>query len=273
MRLKSKGRLIGQGNTSEIFELDDDRIIKLYRCGIPDDLCLYEFEITGYAHDILKIAPKPIDTVHIDGRIGAVYERLTGNTMLKLMMSKPWCINKYSIALAQCHVSMQKGVGIRTKTVKEKLRRDIESVTLLNSHEKQFIMNYLETLPDGDSICHFDFHPDNIMVSANKYYVIDWMTACIGDPLSDVARTALILNYAEIPRVPVLINLLAGTLKKNIYKRYLQEYVNLTEVNISDIQKWELPIAAARLCEWIPDAESRKLVALIKKELNNIAQI
>jgi thiamine kinase-like enzyme len=177
--------------------------------------------------------------------------------MLKLMLSKPWRTGKYSKMLAQCHVSIQKNVIIQTETVKEKLRRDIESVSLLDSQEKQLIINYLEALPDGDSICHFDFHPDNIMISANQYYVIDWMTACVGDPLSDIATTAVILNYAEIPRVPAFVNRLVRTLQKSIYRRYLREYVHLTVADFSDIQKWELPIAAARLCEWIPDGESK----------------
>lgn len=266
--LRTKGNLIGQGNTAEIFEWGSDKVLKLYRHGLPDDLCINEFEITKYAYKYLKIAPKPIEMIHINGRIGAVYERLSGKTMLKLMLSKPWRLSKYSKMLAQCHVAMQKKVAISAKTVKEKLKRDIENVSLLSFEEKQSIYNYLETLPDGDVICHFDFHPDNIMVSANQYRVIDWMTGCIGDPLSDIARTALILNYAEIPRVPFLINLLTRTFQKRINKIYLSEYMKLTGAALSDIQKWEMPLAAARLCEWIPSVESRRLVNLVKKELS-----
>ena len=271
--LDSKGNLIGQGNTAEIFEWGSDKIIKLYRHGLPDDLCVHEFEITKYAYETLKIAPNPIEIVRVDGRIGAIYERLSGKTMLKLMLSKPWRISKYSKMLAQCHVSMQKSADMRTETVKEKLRRDIESISLINLQEKQLIFKYLEDLPDGNIICHFDFHPDNIMISADKYYVIDWMTACAGNPLSDIARTALILNYAEIPRVPAFVNRLIGIFQKSIYRRYLREYIRLTGVDFSDIQKWELPVAAARLCEWIPDGESKRLVAFVKKELKNITTL
>lgn len=80
-------------------------------------------------------------------------------------------------------------------TVKEKLKRDIETVSLLSLEEKQSVNEYLDTLPDGDSICHLDFLPDNIMIFNDQYFVIDWMTGCVGNPLSDVARTALILNH------------------------------------------------------------------------------
>lgn len=225
-------------------------------------------------NEVLKIAPKPIEIVRCKDRIGAVYERLNGETMLKLMLSKPWSLSKYSKMLARCHAAIHKKSTLSARTVKEKLRREIENVSLLSSEEKQFINEYLDTLPDGDSICHFDFHPDNIMALDHQYYIIDWMTGCVGDPLSDVARTALILNYAEIPRVPHLVNVLAKAFQKRIYKVYLSEYLNMTGARLSDIQKWEMPIAAARLCEWIPDGESKTLLKLVKMELakNSISE-
>ena len=90
----------------------------------------------------------------------------------------------------------------------------------------------------------------------------------MGDPLSDVARTALILNNAEIPRAPLPVKALVKLLQKRIYKIYISEYIKLTGSRLSDIQKWEMPLAAARLCEWIPDGESRKLLQIVKRELN-----
>lgn len=60
---------------------------------------------------------------------------------------------------------------------------------------------------------------DNIIIRNGKPIVIDWMTACIGDPLADVAR-------------------------------------------------WELPVAAARLREWIPEEEKRLLMDIVNKNLD-----
>lgn len=269
-RYMPRMKLIGQGNTSEIFEWNNNTILKLYRNEMPNDLCVHEFEITKYVYEHLKITPKPIEIINIDGRIGAVYEKLNGKTMLNMMLLKPWNISKYSKMLANYHVTIQKNAkgDIQTLTVKEKLKQDIESVSLLSIREKELIYKYLGALPDGDTICHFDFHPDNIMVSSNQFYVIDWMTGCVGDPLSDIARTALILNYAEIPRVPFFINAMIGVFQKSVYRIYLREYLRLTGTDISDIQKWELPIATARLCEWIPKGESRRLVRFIKTRLD-----
>lgn len=262
-----QGKRIGQGNTAEIFEWGNNHILKLYRHGLSDQLCIHEYEITKFVWNQLKIAPEPIEIVTIEGRIGAVYERLTGDTMLRLLLSKPWKLKYYAKLLAKHHFHIHKKATLDTISVKEKLKRDITHVGSLTEEEKQLLYSYMESLPDGDCLCHFDFHPDNLMISGDKNYVIDWMTACIGDPNSDVARTSLMLNYAEIPRVPWLVKVWIKLFQNRIYKVYIKEYLLVSGANISDIQKWELPLAAARLCEWIPEAESEKLLHMVKQEL------
>lgn len=268
-----KGRFLSQGNTSEIYEWETGKILKLYRKGLSEDLCGKEFFITKGVYNLLHITPKPYETVQIDGRMGAVYEQIQGETMIKSLISKPWAYKKYARMLAKFHMNIQVPADFKLPTVKEKLKKDIEATEMLSSTEKQQIYHYMVSLPDGNILCHFDFHPGNIMFSDGQYRVIDWMTGCIGDPLSDVARTVLLLNCAEIPKVPLWINLLAGAFQKGVCKVYLFEYIKLTGTAFADIHKWEMPIAAARLREWISDGESKKLVDLIKKELGRQANM
>lgn len=270
-QLYAERRLIGQGNTAEIFAYDTGNILKLYRYGMPDELCAREFSITKYVYEKLKIAPQPIEEVIVEDRVGALYEQVQGITMLKKMLTAPWKLAKYSKELAQYQAAIHIPVDIDIISVKEKLKRDIVAVTSLLPEEKQNLFDYLDTLPDGNTLCHFDFHPDNIMISAEKYYVIDWMTGCQGDRLADIARTKIMLNYAEIPRVPNFVNVFVKMIQKTIYKIYLKEYIKLTKVDYADIERWELPVAAARLCEWIPEGEAKRITALMKKGLKEYA--
>jgi aminoglycoside phosphotransferase (APT) family kinase protein len=152
-------------------------------------------------------------------------------------------------------------------TVKDKLKLDIDSSDDLSTDEKQSINQYLLSLPDGKSLCHFDFHPDNILLLDNEYCVLDWMTACKGDPLSDVARTGIILKFAVIPRVPAVINLLVSAFQKSVYKKYIRRYLNITGAKLESIEKWELTIAAGRLREWIPEQEKKTLLKFIRQRL------
>lgn len=39
---------------------------------------------------------------------------------------------------------------------------------------------------------------------------------------------------------------------------------------MEDINRWELPIAAARLCEWISDNEKKTLLKLVNNRCNEI---
>ena len=140
---------------------------------------------------------------------------------------------------------------------------------MLSNIEKQGIYKYINSLPDGNILCHFDFHPDNIMLSAGKNVVIDSMTACKGDGLSDVARTGIILKFSEIPRVPRFVNMIFSCMKKKLYKDYIKEYLKATRSQIERIEAWEMPIAGARLREWIPEKEKQTLLAFIKRSISD----
>ena len=218
---------------------------------------------------LIEAVPRPIDIINDDGKIGAVYQKVNGKTMLKEMMSKPWLFRKHAKQLAVYHIDMQKPVDFELPTVKGKLKQDIDAAILLAEEEKQRLYKYIDSLPDGNALCHFDYHPDNVMLSVNNYTIIDWMTACKGDKLSDVARTCVILNFSKIPRVPAVVNLVLGVFQKQILKIYLNEYLRITNAKIENIKKWETPIAAARLREWIPEQKQRALLTFVREGLEN----
>ncbi len=52
---------------------------------------------------------------------------------------------------------------------------------------------------------------------------------------------------------------------------YLKEYLNITGKDYSEMDKWILPVAAARLVEWVPKDEQDKLVILIRDRLTAIS--
>ncbi len=264
------GKMIGQGNTAEIYDYNADCILKLYREAMPEQACIDEFRYTLIAYHATSNVPEPIDIIHVDGRIGAVYKKLPGRTMLKQMMARIWKSGYYAKCLAAYHIGIQQPIDAEIPTVKEKLQRDIESTDLLSEDEKLLIYQNLSDLPDGDILCHFDFHPDNIMLNKNQYGVLDWMTACKGDRLSDVSRTGIILKFSQIPRVPAFINVIAGAVQKGVYRKYIRCYLDKTSARIEDVEKWDLVVAAARLREWIPEKEKQELMTFIKTRLNAI---
>ena len=265
------GEMIGQGNTAEIYNYGEDCILKLYRTAMPEHVCRDEFRYTLIAFQTTSKAPEPVEIISVNGRIGAVYKKFSGKTMLKLMLASLWKIGHYAEILANCHKEIQKPIDGNIPMVKEKLRRDIESVEMLSEAEKLLIYRDLSGLPDGNSLCHFDFHPDNIMLHESQYCVIDWMTACKGDKLADAARTGIILKFSQIPRAPAIVNLIAGAVKKSVYHKYIEYYLETTGAITEDIERWELAVAAARLREWIPEKEKQQLLTFIRRRMGTIS--
>lgn len=150
---------------------------------------------------------------------------------------------------------------------KEKLENNILHIEQLSANKKEQIIRYLRNLPEGHCVCHGDFHPDNIMQTTRGSLVIDWSTVTSGNPLSDVARTCLILKSPYLPpEMPKATVTLIKLAKKQFLSSYLKQYIKLSKVKRLDIDAWILPHAAARLREGIK-SEEMWLLDLINQRL------
>lgn len=215
--------------------------------------------------NLLDCVPKVYEMVEIDGRHGIVYEEIKGTDLLKTMLVSFGKINHYAKKLAHYHLDIQKPVNGTLNSVKDKLEEDLNRVNVLPEEFKKIIRNYLKELPEGNTLCHLDFHPGNIMIAGNKAVFLDWMTACRGDACADVARTCIMLKYGGVEHAPWIMKKLISISQHRIYKVYIKEYLMISNRRIEDINRWELPVAAARLSEWIPEDEKRILVQLVKE--------
>lgn len=263
-------KLICQGNTAEIFLYDETRILKLFRKDFPLEIITTEFDIARRIVSDLVFVPKVFGLVEYKNRYGILYEKVNGKDMIADMLQKPYKLGSYSKALANIHVKIHNSTIDLGLDIKNKLLDNINATTDFSEEEKERIASYIKTLPDGKALCHFDFHPGNVMMKSNEFYVIDWMTACNGNAIADVARTYLLLCYGELLYANCFVKLIAHMVEKHIGKVYLRQYKKLTGITDTEIKKWLLPIAAARLIEWIPKNEKNKLLRFIRKELAKI---
>ncbi|SHM33237.1 TIGR02172 family protein [Anaerosporobacter mobilis DSM 15930] len=261
----NKEKMIGQGNTAEIYKIDDKKVLKLFRTGLPKDVVEREYQNGIIVQNILDCVPKVYEMVEMDGRHGIVYEEIKGTDLLKTMLVSFGKINHYAKKLAHYHLDIQKPVNDTLNSVKDKLEEDLNRVDVLPEEYKKIIRNYLKELPEGNTLCHLDFHPGNIMIAGNKAVFLDWMTACRGDACADVARTCIMLKYGGVEHAPWIMKKLISITQHRIYKVYIKEYLMISNRRIEDINRWELPVAAARLSEWIPEDEKRILVQLVKE--------
>lgn len=261
------GRMIGAGGTAEVYALDGERILKLFRPSFPKALAAQEFENARAVGRCGLPTPEATALVDYRGRSGIIYRRADGRSILAGMLL-PWKTAGYARLLAALHaqVHLKSAGGLRA--YRQVLARSIRSCGMLTAEEKTALCGRLSKLPDGDRLCHGDFHPDNVLLSSGGPVILDWMTACAGDPAADVARTALILQTAEIPGgLPRLLRLFVERRRQKLHDDYLCEYFRLTGMTRERMDAWLLPIAAARLVENRPEKESARLLAVIRENL------
>ena len=108
------------------------------------------------------------------------------------------------------------------------------------------------------------------MIEHDSPIIIDWMTSCVGNKFADVARTYIILSYGEIPHGNILVKTVIRLFQKYIAKIYLSEYLNLSHSKKEVLETWFLPVATARLSEWVSPKEQKQLLQLITNELKKI---
>ncbi|MDF2800552.1 MAG: aminoglycoside phosphotransferase [Anaerocolumna sp.] len=265
-----KEQMIGQGNTAEIYKLEDDKILKLFRNGISKDIIEREY-LNGIAiQKILDCVPKVYEMVDVNDRHGIIYQRINGIDMLKTTLTCLWRINYYAKKLAHYHLNIHKPIEENIITTKESLEENLNCVDVLTDENKEIIRKYLKELPDGNELCHFDFHPGNIMIRNRDAIILDWMTACRGDGCADVARTCILLKYGEVTHAPWIMRKLISFSQRHIYRVYLKEYLLISRKSIEDISKWEAPVAAARLREWISEDEKKSLIQLVNNHCKEI---
>ena len=264
------GKIIGQGRTAEVFEWEKDKILKHYKSGLPKIAIENEYEISANISEQLNLVPKVYELIEINSRNGIVYEKINGITMMKVIASKPWRVKKEAQRLAELHKLIQQRVEFKLPCLKERLKDTISRVELLKDDVKTKLYKYIDELEDSDILCHGDFHPDNIMITSNGEKIIDWMTATKGNPLADIARTSVMFKFAVVPIKSYMEKQIVNFIRNRFYLEYLKHYIKLTGVKIEQIEQWELPVAAARLTEWLPENEIKDLLEFVNMEIRKI---
>jgi uncharacterized protein (TIGR02172 family) len=239
---------VAEGRTSEIYRWDDGQILKLYREWCPPDWADYEARIAHAVYEAGVPSPEAGEIVTIDGRRGLIYERLEGMSMLQDMNARPWRLLKHARSLAELHVKIHQQSIAGLPSYKDRLAYDIRNSTNLREELKNKALKKLASLPNGEKLCHGDFHPGNVLITQRGPIVIDWMTASTGSPWIDVARTSLLLSIGA-KSAGRQVNPILRTAIKIYHHSYLRRYHTLNPDNANELDHWLSVVAAARLNE------------------------
>ena len=255
------------GRTAEIYVWQDGKILKLYRDWCPSNWVDHEAHIAAIVTAAGVPAPKAYEVVEVNGRRGLVYERLDGISMLQHMRTQPLKLAAYGRTLADLHLEMHShSVPVEIPNQKAQLEGSIRMAKQLPEDVRQAALAALAGMPEGDRLCHGDYHPDNVLMTSQGLKVIDWMTANRGDPWADVARTHLLLSFGQ-PTGNPLSFLLFTIGRTAFYNGYMNRYRAVCPQGAERLKAWIPIMAAARLNEEIPN-EMERLQALARTLLD-----
>jgi aminoglycoside phosphotransferase (APT) family kinase protein len=245
------GGFIARGLTSELYALGADRVVKLYLPWMRPEKAEWEFAVTKALHGAGLPVPQAFEIVEAKQRLGLVLERLHGVSMVRHTARRPWRL----IAAARELAELQADLHSRTApaelpTQRTQIEMWIAAAKDLSATDRAAAEMALGKLPDGDAICHGDFHPENVFYTSRGPMIIDWSTGTRGNPLGDVARTASLLKRAEIPPDwSFYLRALVVVSRRLLLRFYLRRYFELRPGRIEDLHEWE-PIQKAAISAW-----------------------
>ncbi|XEC93100.1 phosphotransferase family protein [Paenibacillus tarimensis] len=259
--------IIAAGRTAELYGYGEENVIKLFKPGISLDMLNMEYINSSEVYRSGIATPQPVRKIELNGRIGIVYEKVSGETLLTLIMKKLASVQEAAAKMVYIHKDIHQKSIPKLPKQKGILAEKIGDAPSLTTFEKTSIIAYLVGLEEDTKVLHGDFHPDNIIIG-EKEWTIDWMTGMSGHPAGDVARTIILLQYGTLPEeVPKQVAAYFSHIRMQMLHDYTSRYLGETSISHEEIDRWLLPVAAARLCEWIPDAEKERLVKLIRERL------
>jgi aminoglycoside phosphotransferase (APT) family kinase protein len=253
----SQRRLIAEGREAEVFDVGDGRVLKLFRSYASAERLAFEVAALKAARAAGVRTPEVHAQVVEDGRPGIVMERVNGIDLLSAIGRQPWLVVRFGCLTGRIHAHVNTiPAPTSVPPVRDRILRALARVAAREpSLRVDWIERILDRLPDGDALCHGDFHPGQLIFASGETAVFDWAGASRGDALFDYARTRLVLRMGELPPgTPPHLKLLATVGRRLLVSGYTRCYERsfTKRIDRARLRDWETVNLAVRLSENIP---------------------
>jgi Ser/Thr protein kinase RdoA (MazF antagonist) len=245
MSNSSPGRLLGSGKDADVFEFGE-KVVKLYKTGTSKHAPFREAAALALAESHGLPVPTISDVRQIDGRWGIVMARIDGPSFADRIARQPAEAAAVLATMAAVHARIHGSTAVYLGSLKARLGANLHLAPILTDRQRSTLLEKLASLPEGDCLCHGDFHPWNILGPLSQPAVVDWTSASRGEPAADVCRSFVLMK----PSMPDLAT------------AYVETCVRISDSTLERIFTWLPIVAAARLAENVPD-EVDGLMAMI----------
>lgn len=239
------GRRLGVGKVAEVFELDGP-VVKLYGATASKASAFREAATLAIVGGLGLPTPSVEEVRRHGNRWGIVMERAEGPSFAEAITAQPKLVPKYLGEMVALHLRIHGCFAPQLASLKTRLKSNIGSAAVLGAKRQRRLIEGLESLPDGEKLCHGDFHPWNILGSPSRAMIVDWLDASRGAPAADVCRSYVLMKRAA----------------PGLAQAYVEAYAALGGERPANVYAWLPFVAGARLAEGVPD-EVDELMALV----------
>ena len=253
------GKLIGKGDTADVFDIGNNKVVKLFKKDYPLNSVQNEFENSNLLNELEINIAKSYKLVKCRGRHGIIYDRINGISMMDLLLETK-DFGKYAVDLALLHKIILSHKLESAVSLKSILKNNIENTDKLSMKCKSKLIVILDTLPDGNCFCHGDYHFGNILVNQEAYYIIDYMNVCRGHKYGDIARTVYLIGMTPTPS-----EIQNHDIERFLYmkEQIINIYLKEMGVDRECLLDWLMITAAARLSE-LDDVQTDEINSILE---------
>lgn len=188
-------RRLASGNEADVFVLDHQRVLKLWRARSSTVRAEREAEVTEAVRKVGAPAPRVLDLTHHDGRPGIVFDRLDGPDLHDALRQRPWELSRIAGELVRAQGLVAAvpappqlpGISELIEDAIARVEPDVRTIArqLLDS-----------VRGESSSLCHGNLHLGNVVRHQSELMVIDWGDAAAGPPDAETAMTIVRYHVA-----------------------------------------------------------------------------
>lgn len=233
---KSAVELVSRQN--KVVVRDGNKIIKVFNDQKPGSEVFNEALNDARVSEFGGRVPRVIEVSQIeggdwDGSWALALEYVPGRTLEQTIDADEANIDHYFRNFVELQLQIQSADAPLLNRQKDKLRRMINGVRLVDSATRYDLQMRLDGIKGGTKVCHGDFVPSNVIIpdDGSDAYVIDWAHVTAGVPEVDAAQTYLLFKV-EHP---------------DSAEKYLDMYSGMSGMPRQAIMNWVPVVAAAEL--------------------------
>ena len=207
-------KMIAKGNAAEVYQIEEDKILKLFFAAVPVQEAEREYKTARLAYEAgIPTAQVYGDLLDIDGRKGIVYEYIKGTVLNDVFLdavrsnntaAAEECLRKHCEIMKRCHtIKMDRTHFPSARAILDDRLETSYRNSVFTAEEHDRILTFLDSIPDSSTFIHGDFNLANVIETQNGIRLIDMGDCAVGDPLYDiVSEGSAVLEVHNVLPIP-----------------------------------------------------------------------